>query len=132
MYLFFFLSNLMPFVFERFHFLWMGRWFYRLNHIALLFYQKLELRVFSRIFHLSLHLFFVVYFYALIFTNEYIIVASLLNGICGFCVIFMMCALEFHVFHKSLISFISETYERTSDLNDDYDAGGKPRKLGLK
>ena len=71
-------------------------------------------------------------FYASILTYIHIIVASLLNGMYGFLCDFMIAPWNFMSFISLSSLLFSETYERTSDLNDDYDAGGKPRKLGLK
>ena len=116
------------FVFNRFHFWWKVRSDFS-DCVSFALLARLGVMCFFTYFSF---LFFFVVSSCIDFYTFYIIVASLLNGMCEFCVIFMMCALEFHVFHKSLIFFIAETYERTSDLNDDYDAGGKPRKLGLK
>ena len=93
---FFFLSNLMPFVFSHFHFSPYG--VLVLNHLALLFYWNWNY-VFSRIF---LSTFFVVIcFYASIFNCLDIVMASLLNGIYDI----------FFVFHDlcpwNFMSFIS-------------------------
>ena len=61
-----------------------------------------------------------------------IIVASLLNGMCDFCVIYDVRPGFFMSFISLSSLLFSETYERTPDINDDIDAGGKPWKLGIK
>ena len=69
-------------------------------------------------------LFFFVVSSCVDFYTFYIMMASLLNRIYEFCMILCCAPCNFMSYHKSLIFFIAETYEQTSDLNDDTTLAG--------